>query len=81
MSEADEDFATLFEASEQAKRIEKGQTIDGLIVAIGPEVALVSVGGKSEAVIEIDELRMTRASSLSRSATAFKRWWCPPAVG
>ena len=57
MSEADEDFATLFEASEQAKRIEKGQTIDGLIVAIGPEVALVSVGGKSEAVIEIDELK------------------------
>ena len=57
MSEAEEDFAALFEASEQAKRIEKGQTIDGLIVAIGPEVALVSVGGKSEAVIEIDELK------------------------
>ena len=57
MSEAEEDFATLFEASQQAKRIEKGQTIDGLIVAIGPEVALVSVGGKSEAVIEIDELK------------------------
>jgi small subunit ribosomal protein S1 len=57
VSEAEEDFAALFEASEQAKRIEKGQTIDGLIVAIGPEVALVSVGGKSEAVIEIDELK------------------------
>jgi small subunit ribosomal protein S1 len=57
VSEAEEDFATLFEASQQAKRIEKGQTIDGLIVAIGPEVALVSVGGKSEAVIEIDELK------------------------
>ena len=57
MSEADDDFAALFEASQQAKRIEKGQTIDGLIVAIGPEVALVSVGGKSEAVIEIDELK------------------------
>ena len=57
MSEQEEDFAALFEASQQAKRIEKGQTIDGLIVAIGPEVALVSVGGKSEAVIEIDELK------------------------
>ena len=57
MSEEDEDFASLFEASQQAKRIDKGQTIDGLIVAIGPEVALVSVGGKSEAVIEIDELK------------------------
>jgi NADH:ubiquinone oxidoreductase subunit F (NADH-binding) len=45
LSEQEEDFATLFEASEKAKRIEKGQTIDGTIVAIGPEVALVSVGG------------------------------------
>ena len=41
MSEEEEDFAALFEASQQAKRIDKGQTIDGLIVAIGPEVALV----------------------------------------
>jgi small subunit ribosomal protein S1 len=57
VSEEDGDFAALFEASQQAKRIEKGQTIDGLIVAIGPEVALVSVGGKSEAVIDIDELK------------------------
>lgn len=57
MSQSEEDFAALFETSQQAKRIEKGQTIDGLIVAIGPEVALVSVGGKSEAVIEIDELK------------------------
>ncbi len=57
MSEPEEDFATMFEASRQAKRIEKGQTIEGTIVAIGPKVALVGVGGKSEAVIEIDELK------------------------
>ena len=57
MSEAEEDFATLFEASQQAKRIRQGQTIEGTIVAIGPEVALVDVGGKSEAVIEIAELK------------------------
>ena len=30
-----EDFATMFEASIQAKRIERGQTIDGRIVGIG----------------------------------------------
>ncbi len=41
----------------RAKRIEKGQTIDGTVVSIGAEVALVDVGGKSEAVIEIDELK------------------------
>jgi len=53
----EEDFATLFEASQKAKRIEKGQTISGLVVSIGPEVALVSVGGKSEAVIDVGELK------------------------
>ena len=57
MSEPTEDFAAMFEASLQAKRIEKGQTIDGTIVAIGPEVAFVDVGGKGEAMIEIDELK------------------------
>ena len=57
MSEQDEDFAALFEASVKAKPIQKGQTIEGTVVSIGPEVALVSVGGKSEAVIEIAELK------------------------
>lgn len=52
-----EDFASLFEASLQAKRIERGQTIDGTIVAIGPEVAFVDVGGKGEATIAVDELK------------------------
>ena len=57
MSDPTEDFAAMFEASQQAKRIEKGQTIEGTIVAIGPEVALVDVGGKSEATIDVDELK------------------------
>ncbi len=57
MSEPEEDFAALFAASERVKRIEKGQTIDGTIVSIGPEVALVDVGAKSEAVIDIAELK------------------------
>ena len=41
----------------QAKRIDRGQTIEGTIVAIGPEVAFVDVGGKGEAAIEIAELK------------------------
>jgi small subunit ribosomal protein S1 len=57
VSELDEDFASMFEASIQAKRFEKGQTIEGTIVAIGPEVAFVNVGGKGEAVIEIAEVK------------------------
>jgi small subunit ribosomal protein S1 len=57
VSEPEEDFASMFEASTQAKRIGKGQTIEGTIVGIGPEVAFVDVGGKGEAVIEIAELK------------------------
>src|SRR5256885_3721852 len=57
MSDPTEDFAAMFEASIKAKRIEKGQTIEGTIVAIGPEVAFVDVGGKGEATIAVDELK------------------------
>src|SRR5687767_9370091 len=57
MSESTDDFAALFEASFKAKRIEQGQTIEGKIVAIGPEVAFVDVGGKGEATIDIGELK------------------------
>jgi small subunit ribosomal protein S1 len=53
----EEDFAAMFEASLQAKQLEKGETVEGGIVAIGPEVALVDVGGKGEAVINVDELK------------------------
>jgi small subunit ribosomal protein S1 len=57
VSEPEEDFASMFEASVQATHFEKGQTIEGTIVAIGPEVAFVNVGGKGEAVIDIGELK------------------------
>jgi len=57
VSETEEDFAALFEASIQAKRFENGETIAGTIVAIGPEVAFVNVGGKGEATIDVDELK------------------------
>ena len=56
MSEPEDDFASLFEASLQAKRFQEGQTIEGTIVAIGPEVAFIDVGGKGEATIDIEEL-------------------------
>src|SRR3954466_9580618 len=47
----------MFEASIKAKRVEAGQTIEGRIVAIGPEVAFIDVGGKGEATIEVEELK------------------------
>lgn len=55
--EPEEDFAAMFEASLQVKRLDKGDAIEGNIVAIGPEAALVDVGGKGEAVIDVDELK------------------------
>jgi small subunit ribosomal protein S1 len=57
VNDSSEDFAALFEASLKAKRIEQGQTIHGTIVAIGPDVAFVDVGGKGEATIDVAELK------------------------
>ena len=57
MSEQEEDFATMFEASVKARQFDRGQTIEGTIVAIGPDVAFVNVGGKGEAEIDVDELK------------------------
>ena len=52
-----EDFASMFNASQKAKRLSKGQTVEGVIVQIGAEVALVDVGSKSEAVVDVSELK------------------------
>ena len=47
----------MFEASIKARRFKEGQTLEGTIVAIGPDVAFVDVGGKGEATIEVAELK------------------------
>jgi len=52
-----EDFAAMFEASVQTKRFEQGELVEGRIVAIGPEVALVDVGHKGEAVMDVAEVK------------------------
>ena len=57
MSEQEEDFASMFEASIKARQFHRGQTIEGTIVAFGPEVAFVNVGGKGEAEIDLAELK------------------------
>ena len=78
MSEQEEDFATLFEASVQAKPLRRGQSVEGTIVKIGPEVALVDVGGKSEAIMEVAELRDTDGVSRLPSGIASRRRSCRP---
>ena len=57
MSEQEEDFATMFEASVKARRFDRGQTIEGTIVGFGAKVAFVDVGGKAEAEIDLAELK------------------------
>jgi len=57
VSDQSEDFAAMFEASVPVKRLEQGELVEGRIVAIGPEVALVDVGQKGEAVMGIAELK------------------------
>ena len=57
MSDQEEDFATMFEASVKARQFSRGQTIEGRIVGIGSKVAFVDVGGKGEAEIDVEELK------------------------
>jgi len=57
VSEQEEDFATMFEASVKAKQFKRGQTVEGTIVSIGPKVAFVNIGGKGEAEIDVAELK------------------------
>jgi small subunit ribosomal protein S1 len=57
VSDQEEDFAALFAASTTAKQFDRGQTVDGTIVAFGPKVAFVSIGGKGEAEIDLAELK------------------------
>src|SRR5918994_1406792 len=47
----------MFEASTKARQVKRGETVDGTIVAIGPKVALVNIGGKGEAEIDVAELK------------------------
>jgi small subunit ribosomal protein S1 len=53
----EDDFAALFEASTRATSLKKGQAVEGIIVGIGAEVALIDVGSKSEAVLDVAELK------------------------
>ena len=57
MTDQDEDFAAMFEASVKARQFSRGQTIQGSIVGFGPKVAFVNVGGKGEAEIDLEELK------------------------
>jgi small subunit ribosomal protein S1 len=51
-----EDFARMLEESLAPRFHREGETVQGTIVAVGPDVAFVDIGGKGEATIDITEL-------------------------
>jgi small subunit ribosomal protein S1 len=55
--EEEEDFAAMFEASVKSRQFHRGETIEGTIVSLGQKVALVNIGGKGEAELDIAELK------------------------
>jgi small subunit ribosomal protein S1 len=55
--EQEDDFAAMFEASYTTRRITTGQAVEGTIVSIGSDAALVDVGAKGEATIDLNELK------------------------
>lgn len=55
--EEGEDFATMLEASFQARSLEEGQTVEGVLVSLTEDVVFVDVGGKGEATMDASELR------------------------
>jgi len=52
-----ESFAQLFEESLASQQIRPGQILTGTVVAVTPDVVIVSVGLKSEAVIPSEQFR------------------------
>lgn len=57
----EDDFATLLAESQaeetRQRRLSAGDVVRGRVIAIGPETAFVALGAKSEAVIDLAELR------------------------
>jgi small subunit ribosomal protein S1 len=56
-SQGNDEFARMLADSFAPKFHQEGETVEGTIVAIGPEVAFVDVGGKGEATIDVAELK------------------------
>jgi small subunit ribosomal protein S1 len=56
----DESFSALFEQSLANQRIRPGMILTGLVVDVGPDVVIVNVGLKSEAVIPLEQFKNER---------------------
>src|SRR5258706_2994789 len=68
----DEDFASLFAASEEStkreRRIAAGDVVRGGVIAVGATSAFVAVGGKAEAAIDVSEFRDAQTGEITLKA-------------
>jgi small subunit ribosomal protein S1 len=55
-----ESFSEMFEQSLANQRIRPGMILTGLVIDVGPDVVIVNVGLKSEAVIPLDQFKNER---------------------
>ncbi|MEK6704434.1 MAG: 30S ribosomal protein S1 [Bdellovibrionota bacterium] len=52
-----ENFAEMFEASQQQHEIKEGEVVDGTVINLGPEYATVDIGYKCEGFVPLQEFR------------------------
>ena len=57
---ATESFSEMFEQSLANQRIRPGMILTGLVIEVGPDVVIVNVGLKSEAVIPLEQFKNER---------------------
>ena len=55
-----ESFSEMFENSLANQRIRPGMILTGLVVDVSPDVVIINVGLKSEAVIPLDQFKNER---------------------
>ena len=48
----EEDFARMLEESLEARSVEEGQTVEGVLVSLTQDAAFIDVGGKGEATMD-----------------------------
>ena len=53
----EENFAELFEASQQQQEIKEGEVVDGTVVAVGSDFVTVDIGYKCEGLVPIQEFK------------------------
>ncbi|MCM2277827.1 MAG: 30S ribosomal protein S1 [Oligoflexia bacterium] len=57
LTDEEENFAELFEASQRAQEIKEGEVVDGTVVAVGNEYATIDIGYKCEGLVPIQEFK------------------------